>query len=233
MTWTPDAIVAPSGLSFTQYVSAGEDWVRVRWADVKGETGYRVEYRAAGETEWSVGDETKANATLGALYNLTPGTSYEYRVVAVRGAETAASDVAMFALLAKPTVETPIYNALTGRVEFSWSDVENADKYRVEFSSVPFVSNNVSSGDSVRVYVHGQGSTSRDYGVLEAGKTYYFRVRAHQANGAGNSAWSEVVEFTVPTASNVVSDAFADFFVEEGDDDFWAEFEKALGGRSK
>ena len=135
--------------------------------------------------------------------------------------------------MAAPTVETPVYNASTGRVTFSWNEAENVEKYRVEFSSVPFASNNVSSGDSVRVYLHGQGSTSRDYGALEAGKTYYFRVRAHQANGAGNSAWSEVVEFTVPAATDVVSEAFADFFVEETEDDFWFEFEKALGGRSK
>ena len=212
----------------------GESWVRVRWSDGERETGYRVEYRAVGETEWNVGDETQADATVGAFYNLAPGTTYEYRVVAVRGAETAVSEVATFALLAKPTVETPIFDASTGRVAFSWSDVDNADKYRVEFSSVPFVSGNVSSGDAVRVYIHGQGSTSRDYGVLEAGKTYYFRVRAYQANGAGNSAWSDVVEFAVPAAANDVSNAFADFFAEaEGEDDFWFEFEKALGERSK
>ena len=233
-SWTPEALTAPSGLSFTQYVSDGESWVRVRWSDGERETGYRVEYRAVGETEWNVGDETQADATVGAFYNLAPGTTYEYRVVAVRGAETAVSEVATFALLAKPTVETPIFDASTGRVAFSWSDVDNADKYRVEFSSVPFVSGNVSSGDAVRVYIHGQGSTSRDYGVLEAGKTYYFRVRAYQANGAGNSAWSDVVEFAVPAAANDVSNAFADFFAEaEGEDDFWFEFEKALGERSK
>ena len=126
--------------------------------------------------------------------------------------------------MAAPTVETPVYNASTGRVTFSWNEAENVEKYRVELSTA--------DGD-VRVYVLNGSATSQSFGSLEAGKTYYFRARAHQASGAGNSAWSEVVEFTVPTATEAVSDAFADFFAEEGEDDFWFEFEKALGGRSK
>ena len=226
-TYSEYSFTAPSELSFTQY----QDWVRVRWADVENESGYRVEYRAVGETEWTLAQTAKANATSGAIYGLTAGTTYEYRVVATfnKVADGAASEATTFAMLAAPTVNEPTFSATGDRVTFTWDAVEGAVTYRVELSGA-----NLSK---TRAYTLNANTMKQDFTSLAAG-TYTFRVRANQASGEGNSDWT-TFEFTIPAKSDsvldtdVVSEAFVDLFAEEAEDDFWFEFEEALGGRSK
>ncbi|MBQ1278095.1 MAG: fibronectin type III domain-containing protein, partial [Thermoguttaceae bacterium] len=70
---------------------------------------------------------------------------------------------------------------------------------------------------------------------LTPGATYYVRVRAINADGV--SDWSDALEIKLPNQTEfipldaAVSEAFADLFAEDGEDDFWFEFEKATGAR--
>ena len=118
--------------------------------------------------------------------------------------------------------------------------------YRVEISKVPFTSTNASgSSSSCQVYVVGDVASCSF--KVAANTTYYCRVRAY--GDTGSSTWSETTFKTHGASSasvaegatsrrqalpysepDVVSEAFADLFVEEDEeDDFWFEFDKALG----
>ena len=74
---------APTDVALSQVKLAGADGtlLRMKWADVSDETGYRVEYREAGTEEWTA-FEQQANAQRYDFYDFTPGQTYEFRVCA-------------------------------------------------------------------------------------------------------------------------------------------------------
>ncbi len=234
-------LAAPTDVSFSQYhVSADscDTYLRVRWSVVENAVGYVVEYRETGASEWTGAQKSTGKFTQ--IYGLTPGKTYDFRVCAQNefGDFSDWSDLASVAYLSAPTAELVGYDPETGRAEFSWSSVEAAQRYRLEFSKVPFVDSRLSKdGADCRVLAFNSSVTSRVYASLEAGQTYYFRVRAyHDVDEKGAGAWSNVVEFVVPASasstSNVISQVLVDLLAEESsDDDFWFEFEKALSGR--
>lgn len=74
-------LTAPTGLAATPTT----DTLEVTWDESPGATGYVLEYRQTGVTEWS----TTATATPGAtLEDLTPATGYELRVSATDATTT-------------------------------------------------------------------------------------------------------------------------------------------------
>jgi hypothetical protein len=70
------------------------DTVALAWADVAGETGYRIERSLDGSTDWKVVGTQGQDVTTFIDTKLTPGTSYHYRVIATNaGGESAPSNV--------------------------------------------------------------------------------------------------------------------------------------------
>jgi hypothetical protein len=68
--------------------------VVLHWTDVEGETGYRIERLAPGETEWVLLDTTAAGEVTVRDEDLSKGLTYQYRVIATGlGGESVASNV--------------------------------------------------------------------------------------------------------------------------------------------
>ena len=105
---------------------------------------------------------------------------------------------------------------------------------RVEVSTEPFATEaTIPGADLTRCATLSADAQTWTPKKLTPGATYYVRVRA--INAAGVSDWSEVLELTTPTetlkTSNAVSEAFAELFADDVDDDFWFELESTLGKR--
>lgn len=73
----PLPLAAPTGVTA---VAASESSVTVSWSAVTGATGYVVQYRAAGTTAWT--DRPETTALTDTITGLTPGTTYQIRVIA-------------------------------------------------------------------------------------------------------------------------------------------------------
>jgi hypothetical protein len=137
--------------------------------------------------------------------------------------------------LAAPTVELASHDAES--LTLSLLAPANATQMRVEISASPFATEaaipDANLADCQTLDASAQSWTAKN---LESGATYY--VRVYSINADGVSAWSEVLEVKlflttefVPLTLDAVSEAFVDLFAEDGEDDFWFEFEKATGAR--
>ncbi len=232
--WTYGALLsAPTDLSVTQakYSAAEGTYLRMKWNDVSGETGYRVEYREAGTEAWTA-FELKANAKNQTIADFTPGQSYEFRVRAENAYGASVWSTATLESLAAPTVELGSSDLTSFTLALTAPSA--ASKLRVEVLDSAFTSEATLSGSALtRVATLDASVQSWTPSKLTPGATYYVRVRA--IDGDNVSAWSQVLEITLPTetpnTSNAVSDAFAELFADDAEDDFWFEFEKATGAR--
>jgi fibronectin type 3 domain-containing protein len=71
------------------------DTIALTWADVDGETGYRVERSLDGATDWIEIATTGQDVTTYINATLSPGTTYYYRIVATNaGGDSAPSNIA-------------------------------------------------------------------------------------------------------------------------------------------
>ena len=121
--------------------------VRLSWDDLDGAAKYRVEHRLSTSTSsWSPVETTGSAHTVASL---TPGTSYAFKVraygdgtkyKAAWGAEAATTASTMstgtVALVKPPPpsgLETSAPTDTTGRVTLTWSRLNGADKYEVEY----------------------------------------------------------------------------------------------------
>ena len=87
--------------------AASSDAVTLSWTDVADETGYRIERLADGDTDWVTIATTGEDVTTYTNGGLSPGSSYEYRVVATGpGGDSEPSNVAS-AKTVKVTVADP------------------------------------------------------------------------------------------------------------------------------
>ena len=218
-----DVPSAPSDLTSTLDVSKSATLVWVDNAD--SEEGYVVELQGA-DGSWSRAAELPANSTSWTSEALGSNGTYVYRVSAwnaygfsswveteVLGASapSAPSDLAFGA-----------YDAVRKTLAMSWTDnSDNETSFRVEYS--------VDGGAWKLATTLGANATGRVATGVKANSLYSFRVRAENAYGVSDWAYGD---YATTPATDVVSEAFADFFAEEdAEDDFWFEFEKALGKR--
>ncbi|MBR2003158.1 MAG: fibronectin type III domain-containing protein, partial [Thermoguttaceae bacterium] len=172
-------------------------------------------------SDWKVGGRVGANQTSRFATDVTLGADWSFRVYAVNAAgRSDYSEVVTFARLAAPSDLTfGVYNEETRTLEMSWTDNSfNEDYFVVEYSK---------NGSDWKVGGRvGANQTSRFATDVTLGADWSFRVYA--VNAAERSDYSNVAVFN----SSAISDAFAELFEEEdGDDDFWFEFEKAVGAR--
>jgi hypothetical protein len=221
---------APANVAGAQakLLDAAGTQLRVVWNDNSGlATQYRVEYREAGSDEWTFVGVRGRGSQAQTISDFTPGVAYEVRVRAENKYGVSEWTTSSVATMAAPTVELVSVDAAA--LTLSLASDALATNMRVEISTTPFeTESKISSANLFRAVTTGAGEQTRSFGNLEAGATYYVRVLAINADGV--SAWSEVLEVVVPSG-DAVSEAFADIFAEDGEDDFWFEFEKATGAR--
>ena len=181
----------------------------LKWSAVSGAAGYQLwcSYDGGDDGDpyyrWFVNnDKTATSYTVPTDY-LEKGRTYTYKVRAVTssGAVGSFSKEVTFtynpaASLAAPTVTGG--NDAQGRPTLTWNAVTGAAKYEVYRARSK-------DGDYIK-YSTVTGTSYTNTSYIENGNTYYYKVRALDANGTAG-AWSSIVSVTYrkPAAATVAS----------------------------
>ena len=172
----------------------------LKWKAVSGAAKYEV-YRARSKD----GDYIKYSTQTSTGYTnsayLTSGSTYYYKVRALDANGTAGpwSDVvAVTCRLGLPAPAVTGGNDSQGRPTLKWNAVTGAAKYEVYRARSR-------SGDYIK-YSTVTGTSYTNTSYIEDGNTYYYKVRALDANGTAG-AWSSIVSVTYrkPAAATVAS----------------------------
>ena len=192
-TGTPHGVQIPDAPTAVTAVPAGSDAIVLAWADVAGETGYRVDRSSDGTGGWTTVATPPQGQTTITDGGLSAGTTYYYEVVAIAGnVESAPSNTvsATTAIDAPGTTVLVIVAAASDHIDLAWNDVAGETGYRIERST---------DGDTgwTPVATTGMDVTSATDASLAAGTTYWYRIFA--TNDAGDSPASDVVSATTPS----------------------------------
>ena len=176
----------------------------LKWNAVTGAAKYEV-YRARSKD----GDYIKYSTTTGTSYTnisyIENGNTYYYKVRALKSDGTAGAwssivsvtyRAASTGTLSAPTVTGG--NDAQGRPTLKWNAVTGAAKYEVYRARSL-------NGDYIK-YSTVTGTSYTNTSYIENGNTYYYKVRALDANGTAG-AWSSIVSVTYrkPAAATVAS----------------------------
>ena len=161
----------------------------LKWNAVSGAAKYEV-YRSYSEN----GTYTKYSTTTGTSYTNTGyienGNTYYYKVRALDANGTAGAWSSVVSVTYKQTLPAPTVtggNDAQGRPTLKWNAVTGAAKYEVYRARSK-------DGDYIK-YSTVTGTSYTNTSYIENGNTYYYKVRALDANGTAG-AWSSVVSVT-------------------------------------
>ena len=181
----PTPLTAPS-------VTGGNDSQgrpTLKWDKVAGAAKYEV-YRARSKD----GDYIKYSTQTSTGYTnssyLTSGSTYYYKVRALDANGTAGPWSDVVAVTCRLGLTAPSVtggNDSQGRPTLKWNTVTGAAKYEVYRARSQ-------SGDYIK-YSTVTGTSYTNTSYIEDGNTYYYKVRALDANGTAG-AWSSVVSVT-------------------------------------
>ena len=164
------------------------------WKAVTGAAKYEV-YRARSKD----GDYIKYSTTTGTSYTNTSyienGNTYYYKVRALDANGTAGAWSSVVSVTYKQTLSAPAVtggNDSQGRPTLKWNTVTGAAKYEVYRARSR-------SGEYIK-YSTVTGTSYTNISYIENGNTYYYKVRALDANGTAG-AWSSIVSVTYRAAS--------------------------------
>ena len=161
----------------------------LKWNAVTGAAKYEV-YRARSMN----GDYTRYSTTTGTAYTnssyIENGNTYYYKVRALNANGTAGAWSSVVSVTYKQTLPAPTVtggNDNQGRPTLTWKAVTGAAKYEVYRARSK-------DGDYIK-YSTVTGTSYTNTSYIENGNTYYYKVRALNANGTAG-AWSSVVSVT-------------------------------------
>ena len=161
----------------------------LKWNAVTGAAKYEV-YRARSKN----GDYIKYSTVTGTSYTNTRyienGNTYYYKVRALDANGTAGAWSSIVSVTYKQTLPAPTVtggNDSQGRPTLKWKAVSGAAKYEVYRARSK-------DGDYIK-YSTVTGTSYTNTSYIENGNTYYYKVRALDANGTAG-AWSSVVSVT-------------------------------------
>ena len=164
------------------------------WNAVTGAAKYEV-YRARSLN----GDYIKYSTVTGTSYTNTSyienGNTYYYKVRALKSDGTAGAWSSIVSVTYKQTLSAPAVtggNDSQGRPTLTWKAVTGAAKYEVYRARSK-------DGDYIK-YSTVTGTSYTNTSYIEDGNTYYYKVRALDANGTAG-AWSSIVSVTYRAAS--------------------------------
>ena len=166
----------------------------LKWNAVTGAAKYEV-YRARSKD----GDYIKYSTVTGTSYTnisyIESGNTYYYKVRALKSDGTAGAWSSVVSVTYKQTLSAPAVtggNDAQGRPTLTWNAVTGAAKYEVYRARSM-------NGDYIK-YSTVTGTSYTNISYIEDGNTYYYKVRALDANGTAG-AWSSVVSVTYRAAS--------------------------------
>lgn len=184
-------------VSITTNASSGKP--SLKWNAVDGAAKYEV-YRATSKN----GTYTKMYTTTSTSYtnsSAVAGTTYYYKVKAICGKSSYGNSAysvvkSITCDCARPTV-TVKCNENTGKPVLSWKAVDGASKYYIYRST---------DGGKTYKYWDSTSKTSYTNSGAEAGKTYYYKVKAVCGKSSyGNSAQSLAKSIVCDCAKPVLS----------------------------
>lgn len=160
---------------------------------VTGATGYIIEWRARGVTNWA--SRRVGNVTRGVTSGLTIGNLYEIRVTPYKAATAATAEVkgtpsAIVYRYFFTTQKIRLASNSKGTFTMSWARDSKATSYQVLYTT-----NKNGSGAAQNIKTAGKTATSitvRDIKVngkvqkLQSGKTYYVQIREVRTVGGKN-----------------------------------------------
>ena len=166
----------------------------LKWKAVTGAAKYEV-YRARSKD----GDYIKYSTVTGTSYTNTSyienGNTYYYKVRALDANGTAGAWSSIVSVTYKQTLSAPTVTGgkdSQGRPTLTWNAVTGAAKYEVYRARSK-------DGDYIK-YSTVTGTSYTNTSYIENGNTYYYKVRALDANGTAG-AWSSIVSVTYRAAS--------------------------------
>ena len=161
----------------------------LKWNAVTGAAKYEV-YRARSKD----GDYIKYSTVTGTSYTnisyIENGNTYYYKVRALDAKGTAGAWSSVVSVTYKQTLPAPAVtggNDAQGRPTLKWNAVSGAAKYEVYRARSK-------DGDYIK-YSTVTGTSYTNTSYIEDGNTYYYKVRALDANGRAG-AWSSIVSVT-------------------------------------
>ena len=199
LTFTPSAVtlVAPTALAATGVTSNS---FTANWSSSSGATGYRLDVSTNnGFSSYVSGfqDLDAGNALSQSVSGLNAGTAYYYRVRAYNSGGRSGNS-GTIAVTTTPGGSPPVPKALAATGVTSngftanWSSSSGATAYQLDVST----DNGFSSYVSGYQNLDAGNILSQNVTGLNAGATYYYRVRAY--NGGGTSGNSATITVATP-----------------------------------
>ncbi len=170
-------------------VSNGSEQIEVKWGAVSGAYGYRIKRSTSKNGTYKVVVTLKGkNNTAYQDKNLKAAKTYYYKVETinkVNGKKGYSGDsAAVSAKTLKTTSITAVKATGSTSVKLEWKAVDGASGYQVYRSA------SKDSGYEKVGQVKGKNTKTYEDKTLEAGKTYYYQVRAYKSNSAKNGVSS-------------------------------------------
>ena len=161
----------------------------LKWNAVSGAAKYEV-YRARSKDGTYSLMSTQSATGYTNTSDLTNGNTYYYKVRALDANGTAGAWSSVVSVTYKQTLSAPTVtggNDAQGRPTLTWKAVTGAAKYEVYRARSR-------SGEYIK-YSTVTGTSYTNISYIENGNTYYYKVRALDANGTAG-AWSSIVSVT-------------------------------------
>ena len=170
-------------------VSNGSNQIEVNWGAVSGAYGYRIKRSTSKNGTYNViATVNGKNKTTYQDKNVKTAKTYYYKVETinkVNGKKGYSGDSAVVsAKTLKTTSITAVKATGSTSVRLEWKAVDGASGYQI------YRSTSKDSGYKKVGQVKGKNTKKYEDKTLEAGKTYYYQVRAYKSNSAKNGVAS-------------------------------------------
>lgn len=170
-------------------VSNGSNQIKVNWGAVSGAYGYRIKRSTSKNGTYKVVATLKGkNNTTYQDKKLKTAKTYYYKIETINKVNGkkgySGNSAAVSAKTLKTTSITAVKATGSTSVRLEWKAVDGASGYQI------YRSTSKDSGYKKVGQVKGKNTKKYEDKTLEAGKTYYYQVRAYKSNSAKNGVAS-------------------------------------------